>query len=369
VKDEEAVPAPSVLIVDDTVESLRLLADLLDQQGYEVRPVTNGRQALQAVEQDPPDLILLDINMPEMDGYEVCRRLRLNERCRDLPVIFLTALAGTVDKVRAFNMGGVDYITKPFQLDEVLARVKTHIALKSARAALAQSYGRLRALETLRDDLVQMIVHDMASPLLAVRINLNNVKRRATALDELSRKSLREAASSAEELQRMINDLLDVSRLEEGKMPVKSAAWDLARMTRDVTTAFGTADHARQIGIESPEAVNLTCDGALTRRVLENLLSNAIKHTPPGGPVRITITASDGRVRFEVQDEGPGVPFADRKKIFEKFGTVESRRNERYHSTGLGLAFCKLAIEGQGGTIGVDPRAPEGSTFWFELPT
>ena len=222
-KDDEAVTAPSVLIVDDTLENLRLLADLLGEQGYEVRPVTNGRQALQAVEQDPPDLILLDINMPEMDGYEVCRRLRLNERCRDLPVIFLTAMADTVDKVRAFDMGGVDYITKPFQLEEVLARVRTHIALKRARAALAQSYGHLRALETLRDDLVQMIVHDMASPLLAVQIHLENVKRQATALDERSRESLREAASSAEELQRMINDLLDVSRLEEGKMPVKSS--------------------------------------------------------------------------------------------------------------------------------------------------
>jgi two-component system sensor histidine kinase/response regulator len=368
-KENEAVTAPSVLIVDDTVESLRLLADLLDSQGYEVRPVTNGRQALQAVEQDPPDLILLDINMPEMDGYEVCRRLRLNERCRDLPVIFLTALADTVDKVRAFNMGGVDYITKPFQLDEVLARVRTHIALKRASAALAQSYERLRALEKLRDDLVQMIVHDMASPLLAVQLHLKNVERQPTALDEHSREGLREAASSAEELQRMINDLLDVSRLEEGKMPVKSAAWDLIRMTRDVTTNFGTADRSRRIEIESQEMVKVTCDGALTRRVLENLLSNAIKHTPPGGPVRISIRAHDGRVRLEVQDEGPGVPSTARKKIFEKFGTVESRHNKKYHSTGLGLAFCKLAIEAQGGTIGVDPRATEGSTFWFELPT
>jgi signal transduction histidine kinase len=367
VKNDEAVP--SVLIVDDTVENLRLLADLLGEQGYDVRPVTNGRQALQAIEQDPPDLILLDINMPEMDGFEVYRRLRLNERCRDLPVIFLTAMADTADKVRAFDMGGVDYITKPFQLDEVLARVRTHVALKRARSELAQSYEKLRALESLRDDLVHMIVHDLASPLLAVRIHLENVKRQAATLDEHSREGLREAAGSAEELQRMINDLLDVSRLEEGKMPVRSAVWDLTRMTRDLTSTFGTTDGARQIEIESAETVKVACDGALTRRVLENLLSNAIKHTPPGGPVRISITTRDGRVRCEVQDEGPGVPSTDRKKIFEKFGTVESRRSRKYHSTGLGLAFCKLAIEAQGGTIGVDPRAPEGSTFWFELPT
>ena len=254
-KDDEGVVAPSVLIVDDTLENLELLAYLLGEEGYEVRPVTNGRQALQAVEEDPPDLILLDINMPEMDGYEVYRRLRLNERSRDLPVIFLTAMADTVSKVRAFNMGGVDYITKPFQLDEVLARVRTHITLKGARSALAQSYTRLRTLEKLRDDLVQMIVHDMGSQLVAVRINLENLKRQASALDKDSRDSLHDAASSAEELQRMIDDLLDVSRLEEGKMPVKSGAWDLTRMTREVTTSFGTGERARQIEIVSPEAV------------------------------------------------------------------------------------------------------------------
>ena len=140
-KDDEAVPAPSVLIVDDTVDNLRLLAEVLGEQGYEVRPVTSGRQALRAVEQDPPDLILLDINMPEMDGYEVCRRLRLNERCRDLPVIFLTAMADTASKVRAFNMGGVDYITKPFQLDEVLARVRTQLLSSAPARRLPRATG------------------------------------------------------------------------------------------------------------------------------------------------------------------------------------------------------------------------------------
>ena len=162
--NHETHPA-SVLVVDDTIENLRLLSDLLGEHGYEVRAVTNGRQALQAVERDPPDLILLDISMPEMDGYEVCRRLKASERSQDVPVIFLTALTDTADKVRAFEAGGVDYVTKPFQVEEVLARVKTHVALRRAQADLADSYARLRALEQLRDDLVHMVVHDMRSPL------------------------------------------------------------------------------------------------------------------------------------------------------------------------------------------------------------
>ena len=161
-----------MLVVDDTIENLRLLSDLLGEHGYEVRAVTNGRQALQAAEHDPPDLILLDITMPEMDGYEVCRRLRAGRASRDVPVIFLTALTDTADKVLAFDAGGVDYVTKPFQFEEVLARVKTHVALRRAQSALAESYARLRDLEQLRDDLVHMVVHDMRSPLTALLIRL-----------------------------------------------------------------------------------------------------------------------------------------------------------------------------------------------------
>src|SRR5262245_5975246 len=201
----------SVLVVDDTIGNLQVLSDLLGEQGYDVRAVTSGRQALQTVEHEPPDLILLDITMPDMDGYEVCRRLRSMEHSKDVPVIFLTALTETTDKVRAFDAGGVDYVTKPFQFDEVLARVRTHVALRHAHIALADSYERLRALEQLRDDLVHMVVHDMRSPLTALRVSLTLLKR-GSMLDEGSGRDLAAAVASARLLERMANDLLDVSR-------------------------------------------------------------------------------------------------------------------------------------------------------------
>jgi len=364
-----AAPVASVLVVDDTIENLRLLSDLLGEQGYEVRAVTTGRQALQAVEHAPPDLILLDISMPEMNGYEVCRCLKAKDRSKDVPVIFLTASSDTADKVRAFDTGGVDYVTKPFQFDEVLARVKTHVALRRAQMALADSYTRLRALEQLRDDLVRMVVHDMRSPLLALRINLRLLKGAAAALSDDSRETLQSALETSEELSRMANDLFDVSRLEECRMPVDRAVWDLTRMARDVRSVLGTLDVERSIEIDCAGAVEVTCDGALVRRVMENLVSNGIKHTPAGSRLRISIASGDGCVRVAVHDQGRGVPPEAREKIFEKFGTVEVRNESTYHhSAGLGLAFCKLAIEAQGGTIGVDPGVPDGSTFWFELP-
>ena len=365
---QNALPQASVLVVDDTIENLRLLSTVLGEQGYDVRAVTSGRQALQAIEHDPSDLILLDITMPEMDGYEVCRQLQAKECSRTVPVIFLTALTETSDKVKAFETGAVDYITKPFQLDEVLARVKTHVALRRAQAALTDSYGRLRLLEQLRDDLVHMVVHDMRSPLTALLIRLQILTRQASALDDASREDLLEAVHSAEVVSRMANDLLDVSRLEEGKMPIERAPWDLTRIADDVRSALGSLDRDRLIEIDSAESMEVSCDGALVRRTLENLVSNGIRHTPQGSPVRISLVRESGRVRVAVHDEGPGVPAEARQKIFEKFGTIEARRDRAYHSAGLGLAFCKLAVDAHGGSIGVDPRLPAGSTFWFELP-
>ncbi len=358
----------SVLVVDDTIESLRLLSDLLDEQGYEVRAVTNGRQALHSVEQNPPDLILLDINMPELDGYEVCRRLRATEHAKDVPIIFITALTDTADMVRAFDTGGVDYVTKPFQVDEVLARVKTHLALRRAQTELADSYTRLRALEYLRDDLVHMVIHDLRSPMTALLMELRFLKRSAAALSEDNREALQSALEAAEAINRMTNDVLDVSRLEACKMPVERAVWDLTQMARDVCSALGTIDSERPIDIDSAGAVEATCDGALVRRVIENLVSNGIRYSPPGSQMRISIVSAEGCVRVAVHDQGPGVPPEAREMIFEKFGTVAAQHKSTYHSVGLGLAFCKLAIEAQGGTIGVDPGVPAGSTFWFELP-
>jgi two-component system sensor histidine kinase/response regulator len=303
--------------------------------------------------------------MPEMDGYDVCRRLKAAERSRHVPVIFLTASTDTADLVLAFDAGGVDFVTKPFRFEEVPARVRAHIALERAQSELAASYARLRALEQLRDDLVSMVVHDMRSPLQSMLISLRMLEDSTSArLGANDREILKSAVEATRSLSRKANDLFDVSRLEECRMPVDRAAWDLTRMAHDVRSELGAIDAARPIEIDSAGAVEVICDGALVRRVIENFVGNGIRHTPAGSGMRIAIARGDGRVRVTVQDEGPGVPAAARERIFQKFGTLKSS----YHSAGLGLAFCKLAVEAQGGTIGVEPREPAGSTFWFELP-
>ena len=361
--------AANILVVDDTVENLRLISSMLGEQGYEVRPVTNGRLALQAAERDPPDLILLDINMPEMNGYQVCERLKATPALKDVPVIFLTALGDVADKVRAFDVGGIDYITKPFQLEEVQARVRTHVALRQAGRELTASYTRLHALEKLRDDLVHMVVHDMRSPLMVLSGHLELLRESELGtLSENGRDDLRSALKAARTLSRMANDLLDVSRLEDRRMPLQRGAHDLGEIAEEVRAAVGVLDPGRAIELRLDGSLRVHCDREVVRRVLENLLGNAIKHTPTGAGLSIAVAAGPGRVRVEVADRGPGVPVEARQRIFEKFETAATRAEQKYHSVGLGLAFSKLAIEAHGGTIGVEAGEPDGSVFWFELP-
>ncbi|MDX1952854.1 MAG: hybrid sensor histidine kinase/response regulator [Verrucomicrobiota bacterium] len=364
----ETKPLGNILAVDDTAVNLRLLTNMLGERGYQVRPVTSGRQALQAAERLVPDLILLDIYMPEIDGYEVCRQLKASETLRDVPVIFLTALTDTADKLKAFSVGGVDYISKPFQIDEVLARVKVHIDLRRAQADLAGSYEQLKSLEKVRDNLVHMIVHDMRSPLAVIMGHLELIRMFSEGtLNEDADQSLEAALAGAKGLTAMTNDLLDVSKMEEGKLLLNRQQCDINALAQEVATGLATLDRSRSISIETVGPAIASCDAAIMRRILQNLMSNAIKHTPSGSSVRVTTTNSENHVRVSVIDDGPGVPAEAREKIFQKFGAAESRKDRKYHSVGLGLAFCKLAVQAHGGRIGVEPNNPKGSVFWFEV--
>jgi len=362
------LPAANILVVDDTAENLRLLASILEPLGFEVRPATSGRQALAAAEHAPPDLVLLDVNMPEMSGYEVCEAFKARPELRDIPIVFLTALSEISDKVKAFSVGGVDFITKPFHLEEVQARVKTHLALRRAHLELHENYQKLRELEQLRDDLVHMVVHDMRSPLTVIAGHLTFLQEEIAGLSTEGADDLRAAMMGAQSLARMANDLLDVSRMEEGKLPLQLAECDLGEVAAQVQRSLEGFERGRVIELDFTTPVRVTCDLDLVQRVIENLVSNAIKHAPSGGTVRVRLEVKGDHARFEVCDQGQGVPLEARQRIFEKFGANAARKASGYHSAGLGLAFCKLAIEAHQGLIGVEACEPQGSRFWFELP-
>lgn len=359
----------SVLVVDDTPENIDVLVGIL-RDTYAVRVAANGERALRLAADRPPDLVLLDIMMPGIDGFEVCRRLKADPALQDVPVVFISALDRVQDKIEAFSSGGVDYVTKPFQPAEVEARVATHLELRRKRRELAEALGQLRDLERLRDSLVHMVVHDLRSPLTGV-LGMAEILRDELdeQLTDQHKQDFDEMLTSGNTLREMVSSVLDVSRMEAGEMPLDREVCDVEPMIEEALTSLvALVKHCHVVFDPPAPPVMAYCDREVTRRIIANLVSNAIKFTPHSGEVRIAVGSKDELVEIRVVDTGPGIPPEYSERIFEKFGQVDGRQEGRKYSTGLGLAFCKLAVEAHGGQIGVDSELGKGSTFWFTLP-
>lgn len=361
----------SVLMVDDTPANLELLSGMLKVRGYRVRAAISGKLALQAALNDPPDLILLDVNMPEMNGYEVCEKLKAEEKLKNIPVIFLSALSDTIDKVKAFGAGGVDYITKPFQFEEVEARVETHLELRRRNLLLQEAYNKLNELEKLRDSLVHMIVHDLRSPLTGVCAYLDILAAgKAHPLSAEQAGCVQEAKKTAGQMIQIVSDVLDVSKMEGGQMKLNLAECDLAAAAEECLAGFKALSRNRAIKFTPPGGpVTVRADKEIVIRVIQNLLGNALKFTQDNGNILIEVARAGERARLSVHDDGPGIAPEYRQRIFEKFAQVELPSGRQKYSTGLGLTFCKMAVEAHGGAIGVASEEGKGSTFWFELPS
>jgi signal transduction histidine kinase len=362
--------AAGILMIDDNPVNLRVLTSMLKQSGWRPRPVTSGRLGLQAARNEAPDLILLDVNMPEMNGYEVCEQLKADASLAEIPVIFVSALGETLDKVKGFQVGGVDYITKPFQLDEVKARVMAHLELTRQRLLLRASYEKLRESERLRDSLVHMIVHDLRSPLAAISAYLELFGQEAKRkLGPETQEDVVNAMRSTRNMVRMINGILDVSKMEAQMMKLDLRECDLAQVVRQSLDDLESLVGNRRLVFEGPEAPAVAlADREIVARIVQNFLANAIRYTPRDGEIRVGVVLEGEHLRIFVSDTGPGVPTEFRHSIFDKFVQIDASASQRGQSTGLGLAFCKLAAEAHGGHIGVDSELGQGSTFWFTLP-
>jgi signal transduction histidine kinase len=361
--------AASILMVDDNPVNLQVLTSMLKQSGWRPRPVTSGRLGLQAARNEPPDLVLLDVNMPEMNGYEVCQALKADARLADIPVIFVSALGEATDKVRGFAVGGVDYVTKPFQLDEVRARVAAHLELRRQRRELQSSYDKLRESERLRDSLVHMIVHDLRSPLAAISAYLELFGEEAKKkLGAETQEDVASAMHATRNMIRMINGILDVSKMEAQMMKLDLRECDLVQVVGASMDDLESLVGARRLAFERPaEPARVLADREIVARIVQNFLANALRFTPADGEIRVGIVVEAEHVRVFVADTGPGIAPDFHRSIFDKFVQVDAPASSRNRSTGLGLAFCKMAVEAHGGRIGVDSELGKGSNFWFTL--
>lgn len=362
VKTTTGIASPVIMIVDDTPANLDLLSGMLKDQGYRTRPLVSGVQALKVAAKFPPDLILLDINMPEMDGYEVCLALKADPALADIPVLFISARTETEDKVRGFKVGGVDFISKPFQFEEVEARVRAHLQIQGQKRELRESYDKLRHLEETRDSLVHMVVHDMRGLLHGITCSLELME--VSQLPTQAADMLKISLTSAQRLGDLINCILDVNKMESGQIELSPCTFNLTDMAKEVAERLQSLKGNRNLNVLGGPC-EVTGDIYLLSRVVQNLLGNALKFTPPTGTVCILVESRDEGAKLSVIDNGLGIPPEHKERIFDKFvqvGSVVTR------GTGLGLTFCRLAITAHGGRIGVESALGGGATFWFTLP-
>lgn len=366
-----------IMVVDDVPDNLRLLGEILTTK-YQVNPVNSAKQALELLNRRRDfDLFILDIMMPEIDGIELCKIIKADSHFSDVPVIFISALTDIKDKSIAFESGGVDYITKPFNREEVLLRVGTHLnirrlqkELKGKNQELSENLKRLKEVERLRDNLVHMIVHDLRSPLTGV---ISVFKILQTECEQLNRADLveyiRAGYYSASTLIEMINSLLDISRLEERRMPLNITGVDIRDVITESIRTIGLSVKKTEISIDLPQdPIFVNCDREIIKRVITNLINNSLKHSNARTPVIVKAERVENFVEVSVIDHGIGIPPEYHKRIFEKFTQVELRQERKKYSTGLGLTFCKLAVEAHNGRIGVESEEGKGSRFYFHLP-
>ncbi|MCU0512032.1 MAG: hybrid sensor histidine kinase/response regulator [Anaerolineae bacterium] len=352
---------PDILIVDDTPANLSVLHGMLTGHDYKVRPAINGDLALKAVQTELPDLILLDIRMPGKDGYEVCRELKASPRTRHVPVIFISALDDIQDKVKAFEVGGVDYITKPFHLEEVLARVQLHLMLQQQRRAIEE-------LNTFKDELLRIVAHDLKNPISVISGYTDML------MEDIEDPELRDFVGriqrSATQMLNLVTDLLDVAR-SEGNIPLNLQAVAVAGLLQSCVENYRLPAQQKQLVYHyvPPEAgLHLHIDPDRFAQVVNNLISNAVKYTDAGGTVRIESQVSADSFRLHIHDTGHGIAAEDLPHLFDKFYRVKNTQNRKIEGTGLGLAIARAIIEKHQGRIDVHSEIGQGSVFTIVLP-
>lgn len=354
-----SAPDLRVLVVDDHEDNLALLQMILEARGLGYLGAPDGFQGLEVAKEARPDLILLDLEMPGMDGFSMLEALKANSLTRHIPVIILTATYLEPRSVeRGLSLGADEYLTKPINPEELLVRIRSVIRVRKAE----------RELNQLRKDFTSMLVHDLRSPLEGVGIALNLCLTQG--LSEVdSQQLVGMARDQVLDLSQLIGDLLELHRAESG-MTVVAEPMNPRYLFADVLHECELVAKDRRLTLrsEAPEPLPaILGDRRILKRVLTNLVSNALKFTVEGEIVLRAVPTGDV-LRIEVSDTGPGIPPAELDRIFDKYFHIKRRKEKPEHGFGLGLAFCKAAVEEHGGRIGVESELGAGSTFWLELP-
>jgi len=378
---------PLILIVDDNSVSIRMLVHVLKKKDYELAISKNGSQALTMLEDIQPDLILLDIMMPDLDGFKVCRTLKDNPRTKEIPIIFLTAKEETEDLVQAFELGAVDYVTKPFNGLELLARVQTHLDLKFARDTqkellikleeklieIKEKNEKLEELNKIKKEFIGMAAHDLRNPLGVIKVTSEYLLI-SDLNDNLSEEQidlLREINTSSEYMRDMLNELLDITAIESGQLKLEIKVEDYITFLKHIIKLNKPLADRKEISLELD--VNdiippMSFDRNKITQVLNNLITNAIKFSWPDTEITVEVRKEQDYIITGIIDQGQGIPSDEINNMFKPFQKTSVKATAGERSTGLGLAITKKIVEGHGGKISVESLVGKGTKFSFTLP-
>lgn len=360
-----------VLIVDDVAKNIQIVANVLQPLGYKIIFAQNGQKTLEILEKENPDLILLDIMMPEMDGFEVCRRIKAMPDKRNIPIIFLTAKTDIDSIKQGFKTGGIDYIVKPFNNDELVARVNTHVTLHNSYKTIQAQNEELNQLNKTKDKFFSIIAHDLRNPFNALFVLTDILKNRFKTMPPEEAEQMMELLyTSTKDGYELLENLLLWTRSQRNKLefnPVLTDLRDIAQGNIQLLSNLASGKKIELVCLIKNE-LQVFADQNMIDTILRNLITNAIKFTPENGKVTVNAVADKDRISLHVDDTGVGIEPQDLNELFETNNEHSTLGTASEKGTGLGLVLCKEFVEKHGGEIWVESKIDEGSSFRFSIP-
>lgn len=359
-----------ILLVDDDPDNLHVLLEAFDDSHFRTLVALDGESALRQVHYIQPDLILLDVMMPGIDGFETCLRFKQHEQYKDIPVIFMTALSETFSKVKGFQVGGVDYITKPVDVEEVLIRINTHLTIRRLQKQLEEKNTQLQAMNASKDRFFSIIAHDLRNTFIGF-LSFTDILEDIESLEKDEFRAYTKLfRDSAETLFALLENLLTWSRLNRNMIDYRPQAIDIQTIFVHTLELFRSQADAKQITLKhsTPETLSVYADYNMLNTVIRNLVSNAIKFTEPQGMIEMSAISGKHAITISIADSGVGIPPEKIEKLFQIDEKFQRDGTAGEKGTGLGLILCKEFIEKHGGSIWVESKQGEGTVFRFTLP-
>jgi len=361
-----------LLVVDDVQTNVLLLKALLGKEGYGILVANNGQEALEVIRNENPDLILLDVMMPGMDGFEVAERLKSEEFRCEIPIIFLTALDDTQSIVNGFKLGVGDFISKPFRKEELMVRIKHQLSLVAARRIIEEKNEELRKTIAGRDKMYSVIAHDLRSPMASMKMLLNTIMMSVEKdkIDPDIFDMLEMSNKTSEEVFSLLDNLLKWTKSQLGKLTVIPQKLDISELADGVVEVMNSVAEVKHIKLirTDHESFFVYVDIEMIKSILRNLISNAVKFSNPDSEIKVGIKAEDGKVIVSVTDSGKGIKKEDQHKLLKDSTHFTTYGTNSEEGSGLGLLLCRDFARKNGGELWFESEENLGSVFSFSLP-